>query len=136
VPYRKIAEQFELSEAALSRHLKEHIAPYVSRLRDEEGMRAALDVVEQLREINDAAKEILDEAREADEWVPALQAIDRVQKKLEFQAKLMGDIDERPQVNVMIDQRVQTALLEALRPYPEAGYAVAEALKPFRGIEE
>lgn len=61
----------------------------------------------------------------------AMQAIDRVQKQLELQAKLQGDLAQEGTVNIWISQEWASArqsLLEALRPFPEARVAVAQAL--------
>lgn len=61
----------------------------------------------------------------------AMQAIDRVQKQLELQAKLQGDLAQEGTVNIWISQEWTSArksLLEALRPFPEARAAVARAL--------
>jgi hypothetical protein len=44
----------------------------------------------------------------------------------------VGELDDRPQVNVLIDARVQAVILEALEPYAEARYAVAHALKELK----
>ena len=61
----------------------------------------------------------------------ALQAIDRVQKQLEMQAKLQGDLAQEGTVNIWVSPEWTSArmsLLEALRPFPEARMAVAQAL--------
>ncbi len=50
---------------------------------------------------------------------------------VELTAKLVGELDERPQVNVLLAPEwlaVRAALLAALRPYPEARVAVAARL--------
>jgi hypothetical protein len=61
----------------------------------------------------------------------AMQAIDRVQKQLEMQAKLQGDLQQEGTVNIWVSPEwasARTSLLEALRPFPEARKAVAQAL--------
>jgi hypothetical protein len=55
----------------------------------------------------------------------------RVQRQIELQAKLLGDLDERPVINVLVSSEwvaVRTVLLEALSPYPDARAAVASRL--------
>jgi hypothetical protein len=74
---------------------------------------------------------ILHEARQAGNAETALKAIDRVQRQIELQAKLLGELDERPQVNVLVSSEwisIRTTLLAALGPYPEARAAVATQL--------
>lgn len=69
----------------------------------------------------------------------ALQAIDRVQKQLEMQAKLQGDLQQEGTVNIWVSPEwanARTNLLEALRPFPEARVAVAQALLAIEGASD
>ena len=63
-------------------------------------MAEGLDVVAQLRTINTITLHVLKEARDAKDHDISLKAIDRVQRQIELQAKLLGELDERPQVNL------------------------------------
>lgn len=57
----------------------------------------------------------------------ALKAIDRIHKQIE----LLGELDDRPQVNVLVMPewlQLRGAILHALAPYPEARAAVAAHL--------
>ena len=129
--YRNIAEQFSLSLAALARHRSEHIPAAISQSQEAREEAQALDVVKQLKAINGASLAILAEARTSGNAETALKAIDRIHRQIELQAKLLGDLDERPQVNILIAPEwlaVRTALLAALLPYGEARAAAASAL--------
>ena len=69
----------------------------------------------------------------------ALQAIDRVQKQLEMQAKLQGDLQQEGTINIWMSPEwtsTRTSLLETLRPFPEARVAVAQALLALEGEAE
>lgn len=71
------------------------------------------------------------EWRHADPRELVLKTTDRLQSSLELLAKLMGDLDDRPQINLLVApewHQVRAALLEALSPYPEARTAVAGRL--------
>jgi hypothetical protein len=125
--YRNIAKQFSVSTAPLSRHLP-HFAERLSKIRDDEDQRVALDVVTELRTINGVALGILKNARDSDNPGLALKAIDRIHRQLELQAKLLGDMDDRPQINILIAPAVEQAIIDALRPFPEAGIAVSDAI--------
>jgi hypothetical protein len=79
----------------------------------------------------DGPSVLLVETKYADPRDLVLKAYDRLQGQLELIAKLIGELDERPQVNVLVNPQwitVRTALLSALAPYPEARSAVATAL--------
>jgi hypothetical protein len=76
------------------------------------------------------------EYRHADPRELILKTAAQTQSSLELLAKLIGELDERPQLNVLVSpewHRVRAVMLAALRPYPEARAAVAlqlAALEP------
>ena len=129
-PYRDIALRFSLGVMAVQRH-KAHVAQAIVQVQEAKEEAQALDVVKQLKTINASTVAILHEARQQRDPDIALKAIDRIQRQIELQAKLLGDLDERPQVNILIAPEwlaVRAALLVALLPYPDARTAVVEAL--------
>jgi hypothetical protein len=88
-------------------------------------------VGEQLKAINAASLKILADARMVGDPDTQLKAIDRIHKQIELQAKLLGEIDDRPQVNILVSpewQGLRNAVLVALVPYPEARLSVVDAL--------
>ncbi len=91
----------------------------------------ALDVVQQLKTINGAALTVLRDARTAGDGDLALKAIDRILRQIELQAKLLGDLDERPVITVLLSPEwleLRGQLVAALAPFPEARVAVAAVL--------
>ena len=71
------------------------------------------------------------EVRHADPRDLVLRTDRRLQGQLELIAKLLGELDERPQINVLLTPewaRVRGVLVEALAPFPEARAAAAAAL--------
>ncbi len=128
---REISASFRVSEDAVQRHKAEHLPPSLAQARKADGDRGALDVVVQLKAINAASLSILDTAREENDPQTALKAVDRIQRQIELQAKLLGQLDERPHIQLVLTPdwlRVRGVLLAALAPYGEARLAVAEAL--------
>ena len=57
-----------------------------------------LNVIQQLGDINRDTRSILRDAKKSRDHKTALLAIQRVEKQLELQARLLGDIDESPKV--------------------------------------
>ena len=130
---RRIATQRTLSEASVRRHAATHLPAHLVKAAEADDVRHALDVVQQLKAINGASLAILSDARRTGNADTALKAIDRIQRQIELQAKLLGELDERPQVNVLVAPewlQVRATLLEALRAYPEARTTVSERLLP------
>ncbi len=127
----KTSALFRVSPDAVQRHRAEHLPAVLLKAEDEAAATHALDVVKQLRTINGVSMEILTAARTSKDPDTALKAIDRIQRQIELQAKLLGQLDERPQVNVLVAPewlKVRGTLLAALAPYPEARVAVAGQL--------
>ena len=132
---RAIARQFGVSKDAVARHRKDDIAESVKQSQEAIEEARSLDVVRQLKDINDISRDILKEARKSKEPDLALKAIDRIAKQLELQAKLLGDIGGT-QVNVYLSPEwrdIRKTLLAALSPYHDARLAVASALA---GLED
>jgi hypothetical protein len=101
------------------------------KAQESEDAAHAIDVVRQLKAINGASLQILNEACQTGNGELVLKAVDRVLRQVELQAKLLGELDERPQVNVLLAPEwvtVRAAVLAALAPYPEARMAVVEQL--------
>ena len=81
--------------------------------------------------LGQASLQVLRDARANGQGGLALAAVDRVQRQIDLQAKLLGELDERPVVNVLVSSewlRVRAAVLAALAPHPAARATVAEAL--------
>jgi hypothetical protein len=126
--YRDIARRFALSKDALGRHAKEHLPELLSEAHRAEEYARADDLLRQVGELQSKTLNLLLKAEEAGELRTALSAIREARGNLELLAKLRGELDERPQVNVLITPEVQAIILEALRPYTRARLAVADAL--------
>lgn len=130
-PLRDIAIQNAVGKDALMRHKSDHLPASLVQAAGAEEVKDALNVLDQLRAINDTTRAILAEARKSKDGELALKAVDRIQRQIELQAKLLGDIDDRPQVNVLVMPEwvaIRAALIAALAPYPEARASVASAL--------
>lgn len=128
---RDIAGQYALTKSAVERHKGEHLPVTLVKAQEAEEVRHALDVVAQLRTINGAALTVLRDARAAGDGDLALKAIDRIHKQIELQAKLLGDLDERPVVNVLVTpewRALRGRIVAALADHPRARLALAEAL--------
>src|SRR6266567_6731795 len=97
--YRHIASQFSAGYKSIERHAIDHIQETIKQTQVAKEEAQSLDVVKQLKTINAVTLAILNEARAGKMHALALSAIDRVQKQIELQAKLLGDIDKpAPQI--------------------------------------
>ena len=130
-PNRRIATQFGVSESAVRRHRAEHLSATLAQARASEDVAHADDLVSQLQALSQETLAIFREARQAKEHDLALRAIARAEKQIELLAKLLGELDERPTINLVLSAEwvtVRTTLMAALQPYADARVAVADAL--------
>jgi hypothetical protein len=109
-PYRGIAKRFGLSESAVFRHKSEHLPAHLLKAREVEEVAQADDLLDQVRNLQAHALDILEQAEEAGDLRTALAAISQARGNLELLGKLAGEIDERP---VAISQRT-TALFASV----------------------
>ncbi len=135
---REIAALYRVSEDAISRHKAAHLPLTLAKAEETREVQHAkavvahaLNVVEQLKAINDATIAILESAQVSHDHDMALKAIDRVHRQIELQAKLLGDLQPDGSVNITIQAewvQIRAMLMQVLGPYPEARAAVAQAL--------
>ena len=128
---RDIARQFGVSKDAVARHQAEHLPKLLTEARAREEAAHALDVAAQLRTINGAALTVLRDAKNAGDGELMLKAVDRVLRQIELQAKLLGDLDDRPQVNVLVTPEwaaLRSRIVAVLAPYLAARLALVAAL--------
>jgi uncharacterized protein YllA (UPF0747 family) len=129
-PLRDIARRYATSKDALSRH-RDHLLRQLVKAQEQEDVSQAIDVVKQLKAINGATLAILKEARDEGNGELALKAVDRIQRQLELQAKLLGELQQEGTINVSVSPEwltLRAVLIQALQPYPEAARAVSKAL--------
>lgn len=140
-PLSRIAAQYRIHVDSLRNHRDRHMAGALVRLRKEAG--AAGDpqsVLARLEDLYQRLVTIRDQAELAGSRNTALQASHEIRGVLADIGKINGEMADKPavQINILESaqwQNVQQVLVAALAPYPEAGYAVAQALEVIGEIE-
>jgi hypothetical protein len=131
-PYRSVAKRFGLSESAVYRHKTEHLPTHLLKAREVEEVAQADDLLEQVRDLQAYALDILERAQKAGDLRTALAAISQARGNLELLGKLAGELDERPVVNLNISPEwleLRAVIVGALEPHPAAHRAVLRALE-------
>lgn len=116
----------------MRRHSEAHLpAHLVGAASAAEGVRAE-DLLRQVEGLKDKALGILSMAEDAGELRTALSAIRETRGILDLLARLLGELDERPQVNVLVASpewlTLRSGIVAALAPYPDAHRAVVQVL--------
>ena len=131
-PYRSVAKRFRLSESAVYRHKSQHLPAHLLKAREVEEAARADDLLDQVRNLQTHALDILESAEKAGDLRIALAAISQARGNLELLGKLAGELDERPVVNLNISPEwleLRTVIVGALEPHPAAHTAVLRALE-------
>ena len=131
VALRNIAEQHGLSLGAVHRHQADHLPVLLTQAHAAGEVARADDLLGELRDLQATTLGLLRKAERAGELGTAVMAIGEARRNLELLAKLIGQLDERPVVNLWLAPEwltVRAALLDTLAPFPQARTAVAERL--------
>jgi transposase-like protein len=100
--YRSVAKRFGLSESAVYRHKTEHLPAHLLKAREVEEVARADDLLDQVRDLQTHALDILERAEKSGDLRTALAAVSQARGNLELLGKLAGELDERPVVNLNV----------------------------------
>jgi hypothetical protein len=128
----KIAAEYRVSEDALSRHKANHLLPEMRNKMASDPELRDMDILAEMKSLYQRMKGHLETVETTDNWQAIKAFHSEARHDLELLAKLLGELDERPQVNILVKSpewiAARAALLEALGPHPEARAAVAGRL--------
>ena len=91
---RNIAKRTGTSATALHRHKAQHIPKSLVLAQETAEEVRAGTLFERLRSLGRVTQEILHEARGTRNHIAALQAIGRIERQLELEARLLGEMDD------------------------------------------
>jgi hypothetical protein len=129
---RTISDRFGVSKSALIRHKDAHLPAALIKARKAEEVVRADELLSQVRDLQGRTLSILTASEEAGELRTALGAIREARGNLELLAKLLGELDDRPQVNLLVSPEwleLRAVIVGALEPHPEARGAVLRAIE-------
>src|SRR3712207_5636594 len=118
---RRIASQHGLTERAVRNHKANHLHQTLAKSQDAQEVAQADDLLRQMRALQAKTLSILLRADRTGDLRTALAAIREARGNLELLASLVGELDERPEVNILLStdwSATRTALMEALAPFP------------------
>ena len=127
-----VSSLFGVSESTVRRHKANHLPAELIMAEKAAEVAQADDLLEQVRGLQARTLAILEAAEETRQHRTALSAIREARSNLELLAKLLGELDDRPQLNVLISAEwleLRAVIVSALGPYSEARGAVLRALE-------
>jgi len=140
-PDTQVAARFGLGKDAVRRHRINHLSASLKALRGRGPGATGERAMDRLEGLYAAAMAVLESGMTEGKATMTLAAVKELRALVELLAKLTGELDERPTVQVLNVAtspewlEVRGRMLGALRPYPEAARAVVAALEP-GGVHE
>jgi transposase-like protein len=128
---RDVARRHGLTEASVRRHRRRHLPKTMLNAEKAQEAARADDLLAQVRELQAKTLSTLLAAERDGDRQTVLRAVREARGNLELLARLLGELDERPVVNLVLSPEwtsVRSVLLAALAPHTEARVAVAAAL--------
>ena len=130
-PYRHIATRYAVSTGALQRHSREHIPQLLVEAKRASAAADADDLLSRIEDLQARTLAILEASEATREHRTALVAIREARSNLELLAKLLGELDERPVVNLTLSPEwleLRATIVTALEAHPDARGAVLRAI--------
>lgn len=126
-----VSRKYAIEDDAVRRHAQRHLTPDVRRAAGLAELNHLSSIINDLRRLWDRAEQLGKDAEQEGDRRGALASVREARECIALLAKLTGDLDERPQLNVLVApewRTVQVVILDALGGYPEAREAVSTAL--------
>jgi len=121
-PYRSITKQFNINESSVYRHGK-HIERNLIKAKEVEQMADADSLMKQIKQLHQKALELLSKAESENDYRTALTAIREARGCLEVLAKLSGELNDNPTINILLNPQYiefRALVINVLDEYPEA----------------
>jgi hypothetical protein len=127
-----VSSLFGVSESAVRRHKANHLPAKLVMAQAAEEVAEADELLAQVRDLQARTLAILEAAEETRQHRTALAAIREARSNLELLAKLLGELDERPVVNLSLSPEwleLRAVIVAALQPHSDALSDVLRALE-------
>jgi transposase-like protein len=129
---RSVASLYDVSEAAVRRHKGNHLPAKLVMAEKASEVAEADNLLGQVRDLQARTLAILEVAERTHQHRTALSAVREARGNLELLAKLLGELDERPVLNLHVSPEwleLRAVIVGALEPYSEARGAVLRAIE-------
>ncbi len=98
--YRGIAQRHFVSITAIHRHARAHLPQQVQAAARAEMVEHGASILSQVRELNQKARQLLDEAASRGRYSGAAAFLKEARELLTLEARLLGELDTRERVEV------------------------------------
>jgi hypothetical protein len=134
--YRGIARTYDISEDAVSRHVKGgHVATLIRLAADAEASARADTLLDRIEALQSRTLAILEATEETNDHRTALAAIREARSNLELIGEVTKEINRSPTLNLHLNPewlKIQGVIVTALQPHPDARENVLRAIREIR----
>ncbi|NOT62394.1 MAG: hypothetical protein HOP19_19480 [Acidobacteria bacterium] len=100
IAFPAIAAKYSVSIDALGRHKANHVPMQLTKAQEAETVTRADDLLSHITQLDVDAKGVFEQAKRKGDLRVALVAIRERTRVMELQARIMGELDERAQINI------------------------------------
>jgi hypothetical protein len=130
--YRDIAQRYDVSKAAVARHVSSgHISQLIALAADAERSAQADTLLDRIEALQHRTLAILDAAEHTNDHRIALSAIAEARRNFELIGEITKELDRKPTLNLHLNPEwleLRALIVGALEPYSEAKVAVLRAI--------
>jgi hypothetical protein len=127
-----LGAEWGVSTDALKRHKANHLLPEMREKLTEDLDLRDVDVLAEMKSLYRRLQSHLERVEETDNWQAIKAFHSEARADLELLAKLIGQLDERPVVNLNLSPEwleLRAVIVAALEPHPEARADVLGAIR-------
>jgi hypothetical protein len=128
VAFRRIASRFGLTDRAVRHHNKHHLPELLAKAQLAQEVAEANSLLSRLEGWAGRIEAAIEKVESDENYSEFWKGVTALRYYLETMGEITKELNRQPQVNVLIAAEVQETIIGALTPYPEAKYAVADAL--------
>jgi hypothetical protein len=129
---RSLASLYDVSEAAMRRHARNHLPARLVLAEQAREVAEADDLLAQVGSLHERTLAILEASESTGKLGTALGAIREARSNVELLARLLGELNDSPTLNVIVSPEwveLRAVIVGALEPYREARGAVLRAIE-------
>lgn len=127
-----LSAKYRVSEDALGRHKGNHLPAKLVMAAEVREVAEADNLLAQVRDLQGRTLAVLEAAEHTQQHRTALGAIREARSNLELLAKLLGELDDSPTVNILVSPQwleLRTTIITALDAHPQARESVLRAVE-------
>ena len=130
--YRDIARRYAIGKDSVGRHAMNHLPDTIKKAHSLQETGRADVLLDRVESLITDAEGLLVHGRDKQKAKPWADGIRELRKCLELLARVTGELDDRPQINLVALPawvEIRAVILAAVAPFPEIREKVTDAIR-------